>query len=303
MATTYVRIDRDVQVSEATTVRRNMQYSAGAAEAQTYTVRKADGGTTFGAPGTGGTINNIMGTLYELTPAAADLDTEGNVVFKCTGSTAETVLYGVRVVQHDPFADVAAILADTGTDGVAIASGAITAAKIGTGALTSDKFAVGAITPLKFSSYVNEMGGVQYQVNETTTTKRVLLYNVGAAEAQTITVIKNGASPVASASTSAQVSGNLYKLTIAAGDVDTLGGVAWLSQGTSGTVAINGVSIVAHDPQEDLNYVARNGGKGLLIYDTTAGTIKTYDGSTTSATLLGTQTRTTSATEVKWTPS
>lgn len=303
MATSYVVLDKDLQLNEATTNRRLLQFQAGAVETLTYTVRKAGGAATFGAPGSGGTIQNIFGAVYELTPATTDLNTEGPLCFKVTGATYQTILYGVRVVTHDPYDDIAAILSDTGTDGVVIAAGGISAAKIGSGALTSDKFAVGAITPDKIGSYVNNLGGMQFQVNEATTTKLALVYEVGNAEAQTITVIKNGTSPAVSASTATQLSGNLYRLNIAATDLDTLGGIAWLSQGATSTVLINGVTVVSHDPQDDINYIARNGGKGLLVYDTVAGTIKTYDGATTSYTLLGTQTRTTSATEVKWTPS
>jgi hypothetical protein len=311
MATTYVRIDRDVQVSEATTNRRSIHYTAGVAEAQSFTIRKAGGGTTFGAS-SGGTVNLIYGTVYELQPSAADLDTEGQVVFKCWGATAETVLYGLRVVQHDPFADVASILDDTGTSGVALPAGGITAAKFGAGALTSNAFAAGAIGttalatgaigPAALANYVNALGGVEFQLNEAETTKRVLLYRVGVAEAQTITVSKNAGTVGASASTATQVSGTLYKLSIDAGDLDTKGRVSWVSTGASGAVAINGVSVVGYDPEDDLNYMARNAGKGLLVYDTSAGTITTYDGSTTAYAVLGTQSRSTTATEVIWTP-
>ena len=312
MASAYSRLGRDMQVNEALTVRRTAQYEAGADEAPTTVyIRKVGAGTTFSAVAPATTAYRVAGKLCELVPAVADLDTEGPVVWKLVGPTYDTFVYG-RVVTYDPYSDISDILGDTSTDGVAIADGALTRAKFGSSAIDSAVLAAGAIgethlrtnaiTPSKLARHANQLGGYPFQLNEATTAYRTLLYRVGVAEAQTITVVKNGASPGVSASAATQVSDDLYALVVNVADLDTLGSIGWVSTGLNGVALIEGGQVVQHDPYTDLNWVARNGGKGCLVYNGTDGTLKTYDGPDTSYTLLGTQTRTTNASEVVWTP-
>lgn len=72
-------------------------------------------------------------------------DTAGCVPFTCTIYTAGSL--------HDEVkADTAAILADTGTDGVVLAADAITSAKIADNAITDAKINSGAITSAKFAA-------------------------------------------------------------------------------------------------------------------------------------------------------
>lgn len=312
MATVYKRVDRDVQISEATTTRRQVQVELGTAEAiSTVQVRKTGGGATFGT--STGTGTQITGTLFELTMPAADLDTEGHVVYKLIGATDTTVVYGTRVVQHDPYADLASVLDDTGTSGVAVAAGAITAAKFGVGAITSSvvaantigasQLADNAITPAKLQYYVNDMAGLELQVNEATTALRTILFRMGTSEALTVRVSKNAGSLGVSGSTATAISADLGKLSIAAGDLDTAGTVGWEIAGATNTQYIAGVRVVTHPPSTAINSIYRVTGAGYLVYDSATGALKWYDGSTSGATLLGTMTRTTSGTEVRWTPS
>lgn len=310
MATTYVRISKDMQLSEATTVRRTVQYAHGAAEAQTYTVRKAGGGTTFGSPGAGGTITLVYGLVYELTPATGDLDTLGELTYKVTGPTSETVLYGLTVVTHDPYADLAAILDDTGTSGVILGSGAITSSRfaagaidataLGADAITSAKIADNALTPANFFSRVH-YSPREIQQSEATTARRVIPVSLGTAEAVTPTVSKGGGALGVSSATCTQVDGTEYILTPTVGDIDTLGTIDYKLTGATSTTWLKGVQVVLHDPYTDLRFAAARAGIGLNVFDTSAGTNTVYNGADT-ATALGTQTRTTDGTKVLWTP-
>jgi len=141
MATYYRRIDREVQVSEATAAKATVYFEVGTAEAQTVTVSKAGG--AFGASTT--TAAQVEGNLYKLVIAAADLDTEGELAFKCVGATDTQYLFGFMVVDHDPFDALAAILDDTGTSGVALPDAVITAAKLAADCITAAKIADDAI--------------------------------------------------------------------------------------------------------------------------------------------------------------
>ena len=141
MASYYRRIDREIQVSEATAAKATVIFEVGTHEAQTVTVSKAGG--AFGSSTT--TAAQVDGNLYKLVIAAADLDTEGELAFKCVGATDTQYVYGFMVVDHDPFDAIAAILDDTGTSGVALIDGAVTAAKLGADCITSAKIADDAI--------------------------------------------------------------------------------------------------------------------------------------------------------------
>jgi len=123
-----------VQLSEATAAYRTIPYQVAVHAAQTITVSKNGG--AFGA--TAGTVGaQVEGTQYKLIIHADDIDTLGSVVFKSATGSDTHYLQGIRVVSHDPITSIAAIEDDTGTSGVAIADGAITAAKLGANAITS----------------------------------------------------------------------------------------------------------------------------------------------------------------------
>jgi hypothetical protein len=295
MATYYRRIDRDIQVSEATTVKRQIAYEVGTAEAQTVTVRKAGG--SFGASSS--TAAAIAGVLYELTITAADLSAEGELVFKSEGATDTQYVYGLRVVDHDPFDDIAAILADTGTDGVALAADAITAAKIADDAFAAEHFANAAIGTAVFQNDINFVPQ-EIEASEATTARRTLYYRVGTAEAQTVTVSKAGGAFGASSSAASQADGTLYKLVIVPADLDTLGALAFKSCGSTNTQYITGLQVVNHDPYGDLKTI-RQAVAGTVVTDTSDNTIKIKD--TDGATTLVTRTKTTDGTETTWTAS
>ena len=125
---TYFRdqVGKQIQVSEATAAKATIYVQVGTAEAQTITVSKAGG--AFGATA-GTTYAAVDATLAKLVLHASDIDTEGEVAFKCVGATDTQYVFGIQVVDHDVFDDVAtlitnvaAILADTGTDGVAVST-------------------------------------------------------------------------------------------------------------------------------------------------------------------------------------
>lgn len=82
---------------------------------------------------TGGTFGQAIG----------DPGADTNTIFKAVVTDATGATVGV---------DVAAVLADTGTDGVVLANDAITAAKIAANAITSSEIADGAITAAKFAA-------------------------------------------------------------------------------------------------------------------------------------------------------
>ena len=130
-----------VQQSEATAAYRTIPYEVAVHAAQTITVSKNGG--AYGA--TAGTVGaQVEGTQYKLVIHADDIDTLGYVVFKSVAGVNTHYLMGIQVVSHDPITSIAAIEDDTGTTGVAIANGAITAAKLGANAITSAAFATSA---------------------------------------------------------------------------------------------------------------------------------------------------------------
>lgn len=292
MATYYRIITQDLQQSEATTARRYLLTQVGTAEAKTVYVSKA--GAAF--VGAGGTATVLDATLFRVEPTAADLDTLGPVAFKLTGATDTDYVYGMRVVSHDPYADIAAILSDTGTDGVPLADGAITAAKFGANAITYTAIADGALRPENFSGLAQNVG-CEVQLSEATTARRTVLYMVGTNEAQTITISKAGAAFAGGSSTATCVSGTEFALTLATADLDTLGELVVKSEGATNTQYIHGIRVVQHDPYTD-PHIIRRAVAGKVVTDTSDNTIKIYDAD--NASVLVTLTKTTSGTASTW---
>lgn len=282
MATKYILIARELQQSEATTNYRKIMFESQSTGIQTLYVSKNHAAFTTAA----GTVTQVQDSLFGLDAAAADLDTLGDLAFESRAAADTTYIYGLRVVSHDPVADVAAIktaadstLTIVGTSGVVLAAN--------------------SVGPSELSDYVN-VSPMEVQKSEATTARRTLFYRVGTAETQTVTASKAGAAFGAISGTATQVDGNLYKLELAPGDVDTNGELLIKSVGATSTQYIAGVQVVDHDPFADLQTI-RQRLVGKSVADTSDGTIKVYD--TDGATLLVTLTKTTTGDEVTWTPS
>lgn len=282
MATKYILIARELQQSEATTNYRKLMFESQSIGTQTLYVSKNHAAFTTA----GGTVTQVQDNLFALDAAAADLDTLGDLAFESRAAADTTYIYGLRVVSHDPVADVAAIktaadstLTIVGTSGVVLAAN--------------------SVGPSELSDYVN-VSPMEVQKSEATTARRTLFYRVGTAETQTVTASKAGAAFGAISGTATQVDGNLYKLELAPGDVDTNGELLIKSVGATSTQYIAGVQVVDHDPFADLQTI-RQRLVGKSVADTSDGTIKVYD--TDGATLLVTLTKTTTGDEVTWTPS
>jgi len=282
MATKYILIARELQQSEATTNYRKIMFESQSTGIQTLYVSKNHAAFTTA----GGTVTQVQDSLFGLDAAAADLDTLGDLALESRAAADTTYIYGLRVVSHDPVADVAAIktaadstLTIVGTSGVVLAAN--------------------SVGPSELSDYVN-VSPMEVQKSEATTARRTLFYRVGTAETQTVTASKAGAAFGAISGTATQVDGNLYKLELAPGDVDTNGELLIKSVGATSTQYIAGVQVVDHDPFADLQTI-RQRLVGKSVADTSDGTIKVYD--TDGATLLVTLTKTTTGDEVTWTPS
>ena len=282
MATKYILIARELQQSEATTNYRKLMFESQSTGTQTLYVSKNHAAFTIA----GGTVTQVQDNLFGLDAAAADIDTLGDLAFESRAAADTTYIYGLRVVSHDPVADVAAIktaadstLTIVGTSGVVLAAN--------------------SVGPSELSDYVN-VSPMEVQKSEATTARRTLFYRVGTAETQTVTASKAGAAFGAISGTATQVDGNLYKLELAPGDVDTNGELLIKSVGATSTQYIAGVRVVDHDPFADLQTI-RQRLVGKSVADTSDGTIKVYD--TDGATLLVTLTKTTTGDEVTWTPS
>ena len=147
--------------------------------------------------------------------------------------------------------------------------------------------------------YFRDLGGLELQASEATTVKRTVYFEVGTAEAQAVQVSKAGAAFGAAVGTATAVTGTMYKLNIAAGDLDTEGEVAFYAAGATDQQFITGLRVVDHDPFDALNEVNR-ALVGKVVTDTDANTIKIY--AADGATLLVTQTKTTAGTAATWTP-
>jgi len=291
MSTKYICLAREIQQSEATTNYRLVLFEAQATGIQTLYVSK-NGATPTTA---GGTVAQVQDSLFKITPTSGDVDTLGDLAFESRAAADTTYIYGLRVVSHDPVADLAAAktaadsaLAIVGTSGVVLTDGAITAAKV----------AANAIGPSELADFVNVVP-LEVQKSEATTGKRTLQYRVGTAEAQTVTLSKAGGAFGAASGTATQLDGNLYKLVLSAGDVDTNGELVVKSIGATATQYVTGVQIVDHDPYSDLHLIERRVA-GKSVADTSDGTIKVYDDD--GVTTLRTLTKTTTGDEVTWTP-
>ena len=237
---TYIRTVReDIEVDAPTAAEATVYFEVGTHEAQTVTVSK--GGGAFGATG-GSVASQVDGTVYKLVVHADDADTLGDVAFKCAGATDTQYILGLRVVSHNPFADVAAILSDTGTDGVVLAADAITAAKIADDAFSAEHFADDAIAAAAIAT-------------------------------DAIT------SDALAATATAEIADAVLVESVSA------------NKGTSGGLA------------DVLNDIWRRIGFGLRTYDSSAGTVETFDGDADSDTLLLTETRSEAGSEKDWRPS
>lgn len=292
MATKYILIARELQQSEATTNYRKIMFESQSTGIQTLYVSKNHAAFTTA----GGTVTQVQDNLFALDAAAADIDTLGDLAFESRAEADTTYIYGLRVVSHDPVeglasinTNVSAVQTIVGSTGVTLTDSAITAAKV----------AANAIGPSELGDYVN-YSPMEIQKSEATTALRTLHYRVGTAETQTVTASKAGAAFGAISGTATQVDGNLYKLELAPGDVDTNGELLIKSVGATSTQYIAGVQVVDHDPFADLQTI-RQRLVGKSVADTSDGTIKVYD--TDGATLLVTLTKTTTGDEVTWTPS
>ena len=147
--------------------------------------------------------------------------------------------------------------------------------------------------------YFRDLGGLELQASEATTVKRTVYFEVGTAEAQTVTVSKAGGAFSSAVGTATAVTDSLYKLNIAAGDLDTEGEVAFHSRGATDQHFVMGLRVVDHDPFDAINECNR-ALVGKVITDTDANTIKIY--AADGATLLVTLTKTTAGTAATWTP-
>ena len=97
----------EIEQSGATAAQLTIYFEVGTHEAQTVTVSKAGAG--FGA--TAVTVaSQVDGTLYKLVIHADDVDTLGEVAFKCAGATDTQYIMGLRVVTHNPFTATANIV-------------------------------------------------------------------------------------------------------------------------------------------------------------------------------------------------
>jgi hypothetical protein len=259
MATYFRTVREDVQVSEGTAAKATIYFEVGTHEAQTVTVSKAGG--AFGA--TAGTAaTQVDGTCYKLVIHASDIDTEGDVAFKCAGATDTQYILGIRVVDHDPFDDVAAILADTGTDGVVLAADAITAAKIADDAFSAEHFADDAIAAAAIAT-------------------GAITADAFAADAIVAATLATDAitSDALAATATAEIADAVLVESVSA------------NKGTAGGLA------------DVLNDIWRRIGFGLRTYDSSAGTVETFDGDADSDTLLLTETRSEAGSEKDWKPS
>ena len=338
MATYYRRIDREIQVSEATAAKRTVIFEVGTHEAQTVTVSKAGG--AFGSSTT--TATQVDGNLYRLAIAAADLDTEGELAFKCVGATDTQYVYGFMVVDHDPFDAIAAILDDTGTSGVALADGVITAAKLGADCITSAKIADDAILAEHVGSavIVADTLGADCITSAKIADDAILAEHVGSAVivadtlgADCITEAKIAddaiaAEHIASAAivagtlgadciTSAKIADDAIAAEHLADDTITAASIATdaiaadgLADGAAGEIADKVLKELVADHKgtagsfaDVLNDIWRRIGFGLRTTDTDDDTIKTYDGTTDGDTLLVTETKSEAGSETDWTPS
>lgn len=94
----------------------------------------------------------------------------------------------------------------------------------------------------------HEQIGREFQQSEGVAARRLFTFNARTHEAQTVTVSKGGGALTSSATTATQVSGVIYKLAIASGDLSTVGDLLFQSAGTTDTKVLMGLRVVEHDP-------------------------------------------------------
>jgi len=103
--------------------------------------------------------------------------------------------------------------------------------------------------------YMN-CGGLALSQDEATATLRTITNVVNTAEAQVVTVSKNGGAFGATAgTTNAAITGTTFVLTIHEDDLDTPGEIAFLSTGATDTLLIYNIRVIAsdvHDPEASM---------------------------------------------------
>lgn len=276
MATYFRTVREDIQASEATAAKRTIYYEVGTHEAQTITVSKAGG--AFGETA-GSAASQVDGTLYKLVMDAGDLDTEGDLAIKSAGATDTQYITGLRVVDHDPFDDVAAILDDTGTSGVVLGADAITAAKIADDAFSAEHFADDAIAAAAIATGALTADAFAADaIVAATLATGAITADAFAADAIVAATLATDAitSDALAATATAEIADAIWEETLADHD------------GTAGSIA-----------EALLLIMQRLCGK--IVTDNGDGTIKVYD--TDGTTLLLTITKGVSGDETTWTPS
>jgi len=156
-------------------------------------------------------------------------------------------------------------------------------------------------------TYYRSLAGLQVQINAATASERTFsvefpVTNVGSdPDSLTITVGKAGATLVATGGTTlTQITGALYKLVLAEGDIDTRGDLAVKVTGAVDTTVYTGLQVVDHNPYKATQDIRQSSLFGKLVADTADNTAKAYEED--GVTLRGTATKSTSGTQTTWTP-
>ena len=156
-------------------------------------------------------------------------------------------------------------------------------------------------------TYYRSLSGLKVQINCATAAERTFavefpVTNVGSnPDTLTITVGKAGAALVATAGTTlTQITGALYKLVLAAGDLNTRGDLALKVTGTTDTAIYTGLQVVDHNPYRALQDVRQSSPFGLQVADTATNTVVIHEED--GVTHRGTATKSAAGTETTWTP-
>ena len=88
------------------------------------TVTISKNGGAYGAAS--GAVTEVGNGVYSYAGNATDRETLGELMIHAEAAGADKVDMKVLITSYDPFVDIASILADTGTDGVIVASGTVT---------------------------------------------------------------------------------------------------------------------------------------------------------------------------------
>lgn len=99
MANVHLMLPRDLAIAKETVI---CYEAPDTDEALTLYVSKAGGAYNTSAS----TIDLVDGLMFKLTVGTTDVDAAGDVAWKLVGSGNTTYIYGMRVVYHDPVADV-----------------------------------------------------------------------------------------------------------------------------------------------------------------------------------------------------